>query len=322
MNTHVHQQPEYESTCPNCNSPVAYDPKHGESACAECGMIIREDVVDHGPEWNGYTATEREERSRVGRPTSPTMHDRGLSTQIGWQNQDSYGQALSPRQRHKMERLRTWDERYRTRNAKERTLKQALAEIHRMASALGLPHSVRETASVIYRRASEADLVVGRSIEGIATGALYAAARQQGLPRTLDEVTTVARIEQRRISRDYRLIANELGLALEPTDPTAYLPRFASDCGCSETVQRQAYDLLAAVTGTPYMSGKSPVGLAAAALYASAVLNNEQLTQVALAETADITRVTIRNHYRELLAHAGHMSPEQAQAPARGETGD
>jgi transcription initiation factor TFIIB len=308
------------TSCPECDAQVETDPKHGELVCAECGTVVEDQAIDHGPEWSAYTASERKDRSRVGRPTSPTMHDRGLSTQIDWQNQDGYGQALNPRQRRKMERLRTWNERCRTRTGRERTLRQAFGEIHRMASALGLPQSVRETTCVIYRRASEADFVVGRSIEGIAAGALYAAARQHGVPRTLDEVTTVARIDQRRISRDYRLIANELDLALEPTDPTAYLPRFVTDCGCSEAVHRQARDLLAAVTGTPYPSGKHPAGLAAAALYASALLTNEHLTQGTIAEAADVTRVTIRKRYRELLNHADHMSPNQARATARGET--
>jgi len=80
------------------------------------------------------------------------MHDQGLSTNIGWQDKDAYGRALSSRQRQKMQRLRTWNERFRTRDSKERNLKQALGEIDRMASALGLPENVRETASVIYRR--------------------------------------------------------------------------------------------------------------------------------------------------------------------------
>jgi len=65
-----------------------------------------------------------------------------------------------------MQRLRTWNERFRTRDSKERNLKQALGEIDRMASALGLPENVRETASVIYRRALDDDLLPGRSIEG------------------------------------------------------------------------------------------------------------------------------------------------------------
>jgi transcription initiation factor TFIIB len=314
-----------QSACPECDGRVERDPKHGECVCAECvcaecGTVVNDQPIDHGPEWNAYTTTEREDRSRVGRPTSPTMHDRGLSTQIDWQDKDANGNSLTNRQRKQMERLRTWNERCQTRTGRERSLRQALGEIHRMSSALGLPQSVRETACVIYRRASDADLVIGRSIEGIATGALYAAARQHGIPRTLEEVTTVARVDQRRISRDYRLVADELALALEPTDPTAYLPRFVSDCGCSETVHRQARDLLAAVTGTPYPSGKHPAGLAAAALYASALLSDEHLTQGTIAEAADVTRVTIRKHYRELLDHADHMSPDQARATAQGET--
>ncbi|MFC7191933.1 hypothetical protein ACFQL7_20495 [Halocatena marina] len=75
-----------------------------------------------------------------------------------------------------------------------------------MSSALGLPKPVRETASVIYRRALAENLLIGRSIEGIATSAVYAAARREGIPRTLDEVTTVARVERQRIARAYRVI--------------------------------------------------------------------------------------------------------------------
>ncbi len=81
-----------------------------------------------------------------------------------------------------MQRLRKWNERFRTRDSKERNLKQALGEIDRMASALGLPTNVRETASVIYRRALDEDLLPGRSIEGVSTACVYAAARQAGVP--------------------------------------------------------------------------------------------------------------------------------------------
>jgi transcription initiation factor TFIIB len=292
-----------QQSCPHCDARVEADRKRGEIVCAECDTVISDRTVDHGPEWTAYNASDRETHSRVGRPSTNTLHDKGLSTVISWENRDAYGNQISTRKRRQITRLRKWDERYRTRNSRERNLKQALAEIHRMSSALGLPQSVRETASVIYRRALDEDLLVGRSIEGIATGALYAATRQESIPRTLDEVAAVARIGQRRIARAYRLIGEELRLAIEPADPTAYLPRFASDLDCSETVHRQARDLLDSVAGTTYMSGKSPVGLAASALYASAYLADEQITQREISAVADVTRVTIRSHYRELINH-------------------
>lgn len=294
-----------QQTCPHCDSQVETDPKRGETVCTECGTIVAEGSIDHGPEWTAYTASERDECSRVGQPTTVTLHDRGLSTVISEENRDAYGRRLSARKRNQMRRLRTWDERYRTRDSKERNLRQAFGEINRMASALGLPTSVRETASVIYRRALAENLLIGRSIEGIATSALYAAARQEGIPRTLDEITTVARVERQRIARAYRVISEELNLGIEPADPTAYLPRFASELECSETVHRQAHDLLETVSGTTYTSGKHPAGLAAAALYASACLSGEKLTQREISNVADITRMTIRTHYQALIDQYG-----------------
>jgi transcription initiation factor TFIIB len=233
------------------------------------------------------------------------MHDKGLSTNIGWQDKDAYGNSLSSRQRQKMQRLRTWNERFRTRDSKERNLKQALGEIDRMASALGLPENVRETASVIYRRALQDNLLPGRSIEGVATASLYAAARQAGVPRSLDEVERVSRVEKMELTRTYRYIIRELNLEVKPADPESYIPRFVSDLDLSDEVERRARDLIDAAREDGILSGKSPVGLAAAAVYAAALLCNEKVTQSEVSEVANISEVTIRNRYKELLEAEG-----------------
>jgi transcription initiation factor TFIIB len=243
------------------------------------------------------------ERERVGSPTTKMLHDEGISTEIDWRNEDAYGNSLSSRQRQKMNRLRKWHTRSQTANAQERNLRHALGEIERMASALGLPQSTRETASVLYRRALDEDLLRGRSIEGMSTAAVYAAARQAGIPRSLDEVTAVSRIEQLRITRTYRHLSRELGLEIEPADPLDYIPRLASDLDLSEEAEQQSRDLLTSVieTDESYLSGKNPVGLAAAAVYAGALLTNEKVTQPAVGEVADISKLTIRNRYQDLL---------------------
>jgi transcription initiation factor TFIIB len=305
-----HETEREHEACPECGGQLEHDPEHGETACVECGLVVDDDAIDHGAEWTAYTPEEREEKSRVGASTTNMMHDKGLSTNIGWQNKDAYGNTLSSRQREKMKRLRTWNERFRTRNSKERNLKQALSEISRLTSALGLPRPTRETAGVIYRRALEDDLLPGRSIEGVTTAAVYAAARQAGTPRSLDEVNKVSRIERMELMRTYRYIARELNLEIEPADPTDYLPRFASDLGLSDEAERQAHDLLDTAVGEGYASGKSPVGLAAAALYAGALLVDEKTTQSDVSSVCDISEVTIRNRYKELLEFV-----EGAQAP-------
>jgi len=200
------------------------DTEHGETICSDCGLVVEQDGIDRGPEWRAFDSSERDSKSRVGAPTTNMMHDKGLSTNIGWQDKDAYGKSLSSRQRQRMQRLRTWNERFRTRDSKERNLKQALGEIDRMASALGLPDNVRETASVIYRRALSENLLPGRSIEGVATAALYAAARQAGNPRSLDEISAVSRVDKMELTRTYRYVIRELKLEIQPADPESYVP--------------------------------------------------------------------------------------------------
>jgi len=267
--------------CPECGGTLRTDEEHGETVCADCGLVVEENEIDRGPE-----------------------HDKGLSTNIGWQDKDAYGNSLSSRQRQKMQRLRTWNERFRTRNSKERNLKQALGEIERMSSALGLPKEVRETASVIYRRALNEDLLPGRSIEGVATAALYAAARQMQTPRSIDEVATVSRIDDMEFKRTYRYIVRELSLEVAPADPASYVPRFASELDLSDEVERQARDLLNTAAEKGVTSGKSPVGLAAAAIYAASLLTNQKVTQSEVSGVTDVSEVTIRNRYQELLEAA------------------
>ena len=290
-----------EGTCPECGGNVVTDEGHGETVCAECGLVVEEDSVDRGPEWRAFDSKEKDQKSRVGAPTTKMMHDKGLSTNIGWQNKDAYGNTLGARQREKMQRLRTWNERFRTRDSKERNLKQALGEIDRMASALGLPKNVRETASVIYRRALDDDLLPGRSIEGVATSAVYAAARQTGVPRSLDEVAAVSRIDEMEFKRTYRYIVRELGLEIQPADPLSYVSRFASDLDISDESERRANELLKTAKEQGVHSGKSPVGLAAAAVYAGSLLSNEKVTQSEVSDVANVSEVTIRNRYQELL---------------------
>ncbi len=301
-----------EGTCPECGGSLVTDETHGETACADCGLVVDEDAVDRGPEWRAFDGQERDQKSRVGAPTTKLMHDKGLSSVIDWQDRDANGNTLSSRQRQKMQRLRTWDERFRTRDHQERNLKQALGEIERMGSALGLGESVRETASVIYRRALEADLLPGRSIEGVASASLYAAARQAGTPRSIDEVVHVSRIDELEFTRTYRYVVRELNLPVEPADPAQYVGRYVSELELPTDVERRARELLRTGESANVHVGKSPTGLAAAAVYAAAILENERITQHEVGDVADVSEVTIRNRYQELLSAQGDAGSNAA----------
>ncbi|MFB6070541.1 MAG: transcription initiation factor IIB family protein [Halanaeroarchaeum sp.] len=292
---------EAAETCPECDGTLSWDEARGETVCEDCGLVIDEEQIDPGPEWRAYNASERAEKRRVGPPSTKLMHDEGLSTTIDWRDTDTNGRVLSSRKRQQMHRLRRLDSTAKANPSKARTLQPALKEISRMGSALGLPDHVRETAGVIFRRALDEDLVRGRSIEGVATAALYAAARQANVPRTTDEMERVCRVGGKEFQRTYRYISRELGLEIHPVDPETYVDRFVSDLGLSPEVERCAHRLLTVAKEEGLHSGKKPTSLAAGAIYAAGVLTNEKVTQAAVSEVTDVTKVTIRKRYPELV---------------------
>ena len=302
----IAHESERERVCAECESGSLVNSNgQGELVCDHCGLIVEGTNIDLGPEWRAFNHSERQSKSRVGAPTTQTMHDKGLTTNIDWKNKDAYGRSLSSDKRSQMHRLRKWQERIRTKDAGERNLQFALSETDRMASALAIPRSVREVACVMYRRALDEDLIRGRSIEGVATSTLYAACRIEGIPRSLMEVSAVSRVDRKEIGRTYRYIAQELGLEMEPVNPKKYVPRFCSELDLSEEVLTKTNEIIDTTTEMGLLSGKSPTGYAAAAIYAASLLCNEKRTQREVADVAQVTEVTIRNRYQEQIEAMG-----------------
>ncbi|WP_295601972.1 transcription initiation factor IIB [uncultured Methanobrevibacter sp.] len=282
-----------QTVCPECGSEeLIGDYERAEVVCARCGLVIDENLVDMGPEWRAFDHEQRDKRTRVGAPITYTIHDKGLST--------IYGRDIPARNRAQWYRLRKWQRKIRISGATERNLAFALSELDRDSSRLGLPRSVREAASVVYRSAVDNKLIRGRSIEGVVAASLYAACRRCNVPRTLDEIAEVSRVTKKEVGRTYRFLTRELNIKLPPTSPVDYVPRFASELGLSGEAQSKAIEIIEKAMEKGLTSGRGPTGVAAAALYIASVLLGERKTQRDVADIAGVTEVTIRNRYKEL----------------------
>ena len=287
--------------CPDCGSShLKRDYSRAELVCANCGLVLDSEIIDHGPEWRAFDSEQREKRSRTGSPMTYTIHDKGLSTIIGWTNRDSYGKCIPTRSRAQLYRLRKWQRRIRISDATERNLALALSGLDRLSSNMGLPRSVRETAAMIYRKAAYKNLVRGRSVEGIMAASLYAACRQCHVPRTLDEISSISQLSRKEIGRNYRFVSRELELKLLPTVPRDYIARFCNELKLSNNVQGKTLEILGHAVNHELTSGRGPTGLAAASMYIASVLCEERRTQREIADVAGVTEVTIRNRYKEL----------------------
>ncbi len=288
-----------ENKCSECGGKkLIRDYEKGEIICANCGLIISENIVDFGPEWRAFDAEQKEKRARGGAPVKFMRPNKGLVTEIDQYNRDIRGVKISPKKQAQLYRMRKWHKRVSIATSMERNLGIALAEMDRIASSLGLPENIKESSALLYRRVVKEELIRGRLIESVVSAVIYAICRMHGIPRTLDEIAKASGIEKKEIGRAYRFIKTELGVDVPLTDPSQYVPKFAVALKLGPPVQEVAVKLIKKSVKKGLISGRGPTVVAAAALYIASAMHGEKRTQKEVANVAGVTEVTIRNRYR------------------------
>ena len=298
--------------CPECTaSALHWNKERGEVACKACGLVLDDKLFDFGQEWREFDSETSEKRRRTGAPLTYTQEDRGLGTTIGTKS-DLH--KLTKRNKDKFYRLRLWQRRVST--AIESNLRLALSEIKRIVSVLGLPNYVEEEISRIYTEAVQRGLVRGHSTEAVVAGVVYAVLRMYDIPRTLNEVSEVTGIDKKKVAKNFKYVSRNLNIRTLPIDPMNYVARFASELNLEPGTQTKALDIVQIATKEEITSGRSPKGIAAGALYIASKIHNERKTQAEIAKVADVTEVTVRNSYKELIENLGFLNEEMEKAKA------
>ena len=288
---------ELELRCQNCKlSKLVTDGATGEIACSSCGCVITERVLDRGSEHTNFDGLDNR---RTGAGLSLKMYDKGLYTIIDSKNKDSIGKSLSTNNIQTFSRLRKWDRRSQTKNSAQRSLISALQDLNNVQSKLGLSDTVIERASLFYRKASEKNLIRGRTVKAIAGACLYAACRDLEHTRTLNEISQNFGIRRKDLSRSYRSLFRELGLIVSIADPIKSINKIASKIGVEEKTIRKAVFILDVAQDAEIVAGKNPEIIAATALYAACMLTGENKSQSEVALAAGTSTVSIRNRISE-----------------------
>jgi len=278
--------------CRICGGRLIGDLERGEAFCSLCGFVLDERLVDLGPEWKAIDYEEKEKKVRVGSPITPRFHDYGLGSEI--EHAQDYNQIN--------ESLRVWQKRLRTSTPAERNLAQALSKINDLCESLKMPLVVAETASRTYRQLLKKGVIKSKCIAKVAAAIVYFSAKLHGVERSVKEFSEAAGVDVKAVNKYYRLIASEAQVEQPPLHTVEkQIARLANLMKVSAKTERLALQLYKATKATTIQDGKSPSGLAAAYIYIASVMNSENIPQREVAAVADITDVTVRHRYKEIL---------------------
>ena len=284
---------------------VVTDPETGELIRKDTGEVISDNMLSQEKEWRSFDIEEGANRARTGTPTSLAFHDMGLSTVIGKEATDASGNFIDTGTRIRMSRLRTWDNRSQLRSSTERSLQKAFSILSRLRDRLALPNHVTEKAAYTYRKAQERGLVRGDTIDSVLAASIYVAARQSGVPRTLDEISEISNVKLKHAARSYRRIVTQLDIKAPIIDPSKYIMKVANKLGFDEKIKRKALELMEKAQRKNILVGKDPVSMAASILYLVNVAEGHHKTQSEIAKEAGTTEVTVRNRSKELRKKLG-----------------
>ena len=189
----------------------------------------------------------------------------------------------------------------RTQEIGEELIEVALAEIKYIASELDIEERVKQVGEAIYRRSLEHKLVENRTIGDVSAASLFAACKVESRAYTQKNFARTARgTSNRSLSRTYAEISRQLELKTGPIEPHKFIPGLVEELTLSERTQERAEEIIQTIVENDpkYLSGRSPVIVAAAAVYSASLLEDEATTQQEVADAAEISIKPIRVHYQ------------------------
>ena len=296
------------------------DYRAGDQICSECGLVVGDRVIDVGSEWRTFSNDNGgEDRSRVGGPENSLLGSCDLSTMIG-PGKMSGGMTgfsnSSAMYNNRSSRVPTSD----------RTLLNAFRSIMNMADRINLPKTIVDRANVLFKMVADGKNLKGRSNDAIAAACLYIACRQEGVPRTFKEIVAVSTVSKKEIGRCFKLILKAHDTSVELITTGDFMSRFCGTLSLPRTVQRAAttiakravdldigeFSFSQSLILKPVFSavpGRSPISVAAAAIYMASQASEDKRTQREIADIAGVADVTIRQSYKLMLPRAGQLFP-------------
>jgi len=275
--------------CPECGGLVQDFRERGEFICKQCGLIILErglDVSNSGI--RAYTKQEKDKKDHYGNPISFLMPDIGLSTVI------NRSKIKNP----DLKRAVQWDTHI---NWDKRNLLIAITELKRISSNLNLPERVKKATIHLYKKMFKRKLLRGRSIHGMITACLYFVCKYEKVPITLQDILNETSVDSKVVKRCYKILIRKLNLKSPQLNPILLIPKYCADLGLSIDVERETIYLLKLFLNNTPSCGKDPKGLCAGAIYLVAKFKNKHVCQKDISRVVNITEVTLRSRYKELL---------------------
>ncbi|KOM45133.1 hypothetical protein LR48_Vigan06g043900 [Vigna angularis] len=199
---------------------------------------------------------------------------------------------------------------------------RAYMQIIDVASILGLDCDISDHAFQLFRDCCSATCLRNRSVEALATAALVQAIREAQEPRTLQEISIAANVQQKEIGKYIKILGEALQLSqpINSNSISVHMPRFCTLLQLNKSAQNsenKSYNFFKelathigeVVINKCFCTRRNPISISAAAIYLACQLEDKRKTQAEICKVTGLTEVTLRKVYKELLENWDDLLP-------------
>ncbi|ODQ66518.1 putative transcription initiation factor IIB [Nadsonia fulvescens var. elongata DSM 6958] len=292
--------------CPECKifpPDLVERFSEGDMVCGQCGLVLSDRIVDTRSEWRTFSNDDQgnDDPSRVGGASNPLLDGEQLDTLIAYgQKGSTLGRDLNRAQNKNMDK-------------KDNVLQSSYSKITQMCEAYLLPKMVQDAAKDAYRNVYDDKKLKGKSQESIMAAAIFIACRQAGVARTFKEIWALTHVPKKEIGRTFKVmekilmtsgvkLSNSLKDDYQTTQTNAedLMLRFCSHLGLSPAVTNAAESIARKAKKEGTLAGRSPISVAAAAIYMASGLFGQALSASKIAEKTGVSDGTIKTSYKHL----------------------
>ncbi|KAF2405166.1 cyclin-like protein [Trichodelitschia bisporula] len=275
----------------------------GDTVCGSCGLVLQSHVVDTRSEWRTFSNDDQgnDDPSRIGEAANPLLNGSQLSTTIAYGQGDARSRDLN---------------RAQNRANADKTTKALLAaykQIGTLCDSYHLSHSVADTARQLYKMTDDTKAFKGKSQDAIIASTIFISCRQNNVPRTFKEITSLTKVPKKEIGRTFKALEKffqkhtQSTVAKNETYTTTTSTKAQDLCGryCSGLDLPQQISVIAGeyadeMIKAGLLAGRSPLSIAAVSIYMMSHLMGMPKTPKEISLVAGVSDGTIRTAYRHI----------------------
>lgn len=286
--------------CSDCGETtnIIEDWKNGYNVCGSCGCTIGNRIIDEGSEWRNFADSNAPDQSRIGSANNPLL-DTGTYDTIISAGKSPLGVNLSKTQMRSSMR------------GPEQALINGFNLITALCDRANITKTIADRAKFNFKVVETKKVAKSKSHKGTIAACIYIACRQENCTRTFKEISVLTGVPRKDIGRAYKAIEPHLD-RLGAVPVKDIVCRFCSNLDLPTQVERLASSIALNVQKLDLLAGKGTDSIAAAIVYlVTNVLPQFRPAQKYLQGTSNVTDVTIKNVYKELILYKNEIIPKE-----------